>query len=109
MQLGSKTGSCFVHGPKHTKNTNAVAGIRYHLCALVQAVPEWDWNSTGRGEGIRGGARVVTIPDVVMGVLRVLSTWINRMEGSSSMAVALFLRGNRCLRTTPLEDLAAVA
>jgi len=31
-------------------------------------------NSTGRGEGIRGGARVHTIPDAAMGVLRVLST-----------------------------------
>ena len=47
-------------------------------------------NSTGSLEGSRGGARVHTIPDVAMGALRVLSTWINRMEGSSFMAVALF-------------------
>jgi len=47
-------------------------------------------NSTGRVEGIRGGVRVITVPDVVTVVLRVLSTWINRMEGSGFMAVALF-------------------
>jgi len=52
--------------------------------------PDRTRNSTGRGEGIRGGARAITIPDVIMGVLRILSTWINRMEGSSFMAIAPF-------------------
>ena len=32
----------------------------------------------------------MTIPDVVMGVLRVLSTWINLMKGPGFMAGALF-------------------
>ena len=47
-------------------------------------------NSTGSLEGSRGGARVHTIPDVAMGALRVLSTWVNRIEGSSFTAGAFF-------------------
>ena len=34
---------------------------------------------------------MIAIPDMAMGALRVLGTWINRMEASSFMAVAIFL------------------
>ena len=63
---------------------------------------------TGRGEGIRGDVRAISIPNVVMGVLRILSTLVNRMEGSSFMAIAL-IGGYRCLCTTPLQALAVAA
>jgi len=51
----------------------------------------------------------MTVPDVVMVVLRGFSILVNRMEGASFIAVALSGGPNHCLCTTPLEDLAAVA